>query len=311
MYQYNRSGDPGNMHSGRLTATSGEGSTRGMRESPYYARSEAGRGDSARSTWNPSPSEIRSDRDFQGRYPRFDHPTSDRRFLDEDFGVGLNIAGTPYTSQSERRHPSGGSSRPYAMSGNGRDPYTSGSVRMDSGDDARNTFPRDSRPTLNRRASFTGRFTSAPSVANTPNEPTLTRTKERRREATRPSNSPRSTRQPIPPTDTSSKRFQGPLKSGFYIPGSSSRSSRKQVRFDRATVPDSGSSVAYPALPPVEVEETTGVPVQPEVPAPAPVNVPSPPPPPPPPPLPSDSKRRSKSSLVAVIWRAVRRLFRK
>ena len=99
MYQYNRSGDLGNMHGGRLTATRGEGSTRGMRESPYCARSESGRGDSARSTWNPSPSEIRSDRDF---YPRFDHPhASDRRFLDEDSGVGLNISGTPYTSQSE------------------------------------------------------------------------------------------------------------------------------------------------------------------------------------------------------------------
>ena len=59
-----------------------------------------------------------------------------------------------------------------------------GLSRMDSGDDARNTFPRDSRPTLNRRASFTGRFMSAPSVANTPNEPMLTRTTERRREAT-------------------------------------------------------------------------------------------------------------------------------
>ena len=114
----------------------------------------------------------------------------------------------------------------YAMSGNGRDPYTSGSVRMDSGDDACNPFPRDSRPKP-CRPSFTGRFTSAPSVANTPNEPTLTRTTGRRGEATRPS-------KPILATDTSSKRSQGPLKSGFYIPGSSSRSSRKQVRFTRS-----------------------------------------------------------------------------
>jgi hypothetical protein len=305
MYQSYR--NDGHLHSGRLTATSGiEGSTRGMRESPYYARSEAGRGDTARSIWTPSPNNSQ-----MGRDP-VDHPhTNDRRFAefgDEGSRSGF-VPSAPYTSQSERHRPSGGSSsRPHAMSVNGRDFDTPGSVRMESDNDGRSTFRRETRPSFNRAASFNGRFTSGPSLPNTPNEPPV-RTRAERNTARRPPSPRRPTRQPSPTNNTPAetpRRSQGPLKSSFYIPGASSSSSRKQVHFNRNVAPSSVTPVSYPTLPPVDVEEST-VPARQTIPAPVPVDLPPPPSPPPPPP----SSSRSTLGLVAVILKAVRRLFRK
>ena len=54
----------------------------------------------------------------------------------------------------------------------GPDLRTSRSARMNSDDNPRSMFPSHSRPILSCSASFIGRFTSAPSVANAPNEPT-------------------------------------------------------------------------------------------------------------------------------------------
>ena len=242
--------------SGGPTATSetDEGSTRGMKGTSYYSRSEAGRGDGLRSIWNPSSSDRHNRHDESQGRGHVDYPhTSYRRHRavsDEELGI-------PYIADSEGRYLATGSSRPHAMSLNGRDFHAPPSVRMNSGEDT-HTIRLAPRSTLNRTASFNGRVPCTPSVVHAPNDTPLTHMK--RTNSRPPTSSTRPTRQGnyttgvhVTPRDAS-QRPRRVLKSGLHVATSSSDTHRKHVRFE-GIPPGSISPPSHNPLAPAPKEE--------------------------------------------------------